>query len=69
MQVRTLEMWSYDSDGRRMKPLKIDEPTWTEIAAVRQLDGREHPILFLWADADPTLQMVDEFSERLEVLG
>lgn len=70
MKVRTLEMWPYESNGRRLKPVKIDEPTWAEIeAAIRQLDGLKHPILFLWANADPALQMMDEFSERLEVLG
>jgi hypothetical protein len=33
------------------------------------LDRHTYPILFLWARDEPGLQMLDEFSERLEVLG
>ena len=70
MHVRALETWSYQPDGRRQKPEKVAHPTWEQIeAAIRRLDGREYPILSLWASDDPALQMVDEFSERLEVLG
>jgi hypothetical protein len=70
MHVRVLETWSYQPDGRRRRPVKVAGPTWEQIeAAIRRLDGRGHPILFLWASDDPELQMVDEFSERLEVMG
>ncbi|MDY3555828.1 hypothetical protein R5W24_004974 [Gemmata sp. JC717] len=70
MHVRVVETWAYHSDGRRRAPEKVTAPTWEQIeAAIRRLDGLERPILFLWASDDPALQMVDEFSERLEVLG
>jgi hypothetical protein len=70
IHVRALETWSYDPDGRRREPEEVADPTWEQIeAAIRRLDGRERPILFLWASDDPALQMIDEFSERLEVLG
>jgi hypothetical protein len=69
MHVRVLETWSYESDGRRSEPEKVTEPTWDQIeAAIRRLDGQQNPILFLWASDDPARQMLDEFSERLEVL-
>jgi hypothetical protein len=65
-----LETWSYEPDGRRRKPEKVAEPAWEQIeAAIRRLDRRAYPILFLWASDDPARQMIDEFSERLEVLG
>lgn len=70
LRVRVLETWTYEPDGRRRKPERVTDPSWDQIeSAIRRLDGRERPILFLWASDDPTLQMVDEFSERLEVLG
>ena len=70
MHVRALETWSYQPDGRRRMPEKVAEPTWEKIeSAIRRLDGLEQPILFLWASDDPGFQMIDEFSERLEVLG
>jgi hypothetical protein len=70
MHVRALETWSYLPDGRRRKPEKVVDPSWPSIeSAIRRLDGREYPILFLWASDDPARHMVDEFSERLEVLG
>jgi hypothetical protein len=68
--VRVLEVWSYDPDGRRWPPEKIAEPTSEQIeTAIRGLDRGTRPILFLWASADPAFQMIDEFSERLEVSG
>ncbi len=70
MHVRALETWSYQPDGRRRMPEKVAEPTWEKIeSAIRRLNGLEQPILFLWASDDPGFQMIDEFSERLEVLG
>lgn len=70
MHVRTLETWSYEPNGRRRQPEKTDQPTWPLIeSAIRRLDGQEHPILFLWASDDPARHMIDEFSERLEILG
>ena len=70
MHVRVLETLPYQPDGRRRERDKVVAPTWEQIeAAIRRLDGRERPILFLWASDDPDLQLIDEFSERLEVLG
>lgn len=70
MHVRTLETWRYDAAGHRRPPEKISMPTWQDIeAAIRRLDQQERPILFLWASNDPDLQMTDERSERLEVMG
>ncbi len=69
MHARVLETWSYQPDGRRREPEKT-AAAWAPIeAAIRRLDGREYPILFLWASDDAAFQMIDEFSERLEVLG
>lgn len=70
MHVRVLETWSYQPDGGRRPPEKVTGPTWEQIEAVIcRMDGQEHPVLFLWASDDPKRHMVDEFSERLEVLG
>jgi len=33
------------------------------------VNGYLFPILFLWANNDPALHMLDEFSERLEIFG
>jgi D-lactate dehydrogenase (cytochrome) len=47
----------------------VDAEHIKAINAYSKLALPERPILFLWASDDPALQMVDEFSERLEVLG
>jgi hypothetical protein len=70
MHVRVLETWWYHPDGRRRPPVKLIAPTWEEIeTAIRRLDRRTSPILFLWASDDPARQTTDELSERLEILG
>lgn len=68
MHVRVLETWSYPNGAMRSE--KVSSPTLEQVeASVRRLDRRVHPILFLWASDDPALHMIDESSERLEVLG
>src|SRR5262249_13621509 len=49
---------------------KVAQPSWEEIkAAIRQLDRRTRPILFLWPTEKEADHMVDEFCERFEILG
>jgi hypothetical protein len=70
MHVKALECWSYRPDGRFRGPEKVAQPSWEEIeAAIRRLDRRTHPILFLWPTENEADHMVNEFCERFEVLG
>ena len=68
MHAKVIETWSYHN-GRRAVTKHLATDVDQVEAIVRQLDRQRNPILFLWPSEDRASHMLDEFSERLEVLG
>jgi hypothetical protein len=70
MHVQVLETVSYDAQGGARRCEKVVRPSWPQIeAAVRRLDRKLHPYMFLWPSESSATRMLDEFCERMEIMG